>query len=150
MTHAKNAPRVRSKSRKTRASPPIPPPQPSARRPASNAWLPAWTIWSAGCATSYATASGSSPGLPPGRRKPPRAWSTRSFPASPRGCGTCKASRPPGRTGPAWCWPSLGSCSSSSTPSATLTHCPRRNRRMSVPPSACPRIRTKCSPPGNA
>lgn len=66
---------------------------------------PAWTIWSAGCATSYATASGSSPGLPPGRRKPPRAWSTRSFPASPRGCGTCKASRPPGRTGPAWCWP---------------------------------------------
>lgn len=27
---------------------------------------------------------------------------------------------------------------------------PGRNRRMSVPPSACPRIRTKCSPPGNA
>lgn len=39
-------------------------------------------------------------GTPPGRRKPPRAWSTRSFPASPRGCGTCKASRPPGEDWP--------------------------------------------------
>ncbi|MFQ9491426.1 MAG: SWIM zinc finger family protein [Bilophila wadsworthia] len=105
-----NALRVRSKSRKTRASPPIRRSSWARGVPPSNAWLPAWTIWSAGCATSH-HGLGQLSGTPAWQEEAAARMVDAQLPGIAARLRSLQGVTSSGRTGLAWCWPSLGSCS---------------------------------------
>lgn len=100
-------------------------PAAAAKREASrsNAWLPAWTIWALDV-RPHTPRPRAALRAPAWQEEAAARMVDAQLPGIAARLRNLQGVTFSGETGPAWCSPSLGSCSSSSTPSATLTHCP--------------------------
>lgn len=151
MTHAKNALRVRSKSRKTRASPPIPPA--AAKREASRlkrmaAGLDDLERW---MCDLIRHGLGQLSGTPAWQEEAAARMVDAQLPGIAARLRNLQGVTSSGEDWPGVVLAQFGQLQLLIDAFRHLGRTvPGRNRRMSVPPSACPRIRTKCSPPGNA